>query len=121
MTRKEELENIFKDADENRRVIASKLIDEAVYQESELQKIHEILDNTGFVRVHPKNPNIQQHMPAAKAYKELSQTYNNTIKTLNMICGRNESEPEDDEFMEFLNNYKKEKNKNKENKNADAD
>jgi len=116
MTRKEELENIFKDADENHRAIVSKLIDEAVYQESELQKMHEILDKTGFVRVHPKNPNIQQFMPAAKAYKELSQTYNNTIKTLNMIYGRNESEPEDDEFSEFIDNYKKEKTKN-----ADAD
>jgi regulator of replication initiation timing len=110
MSRKEELENIFKNADENARTIIKKLIEEAVYQESELQKLHEILDMTGFVRVHPRDPNIQKFMPAAKAYKELSQTYNNTIKTLNMIYGRNEAEPEDDPFSEFLNKYKKEKN-----------
>lgn len=112
MTRKEELENIFKDVDEKHRAIIKKLIKEAVYQEAELQKMHEILDKTGFVRVHPKDPNIQKFMPAAKAYKELSQMYNNTIKTLNMIYGRNEDEPEDDGFMEFMNNYKKKKNKN---------
>ena len=100
--RRDELVTIFEGVEENRRKLVVPLIDELVYQETELLRLRRIPKETGHVQTNPHNTAMQRTFPAAKAYKELMQTYNNTIKTLNMVLGRNAIEPEDG-FDEFMN------------------
>lgn len=90
MDRAAELHNIFKDVDEGKRVIVSKLIDEAVFLETQLTE----LKKYPFIKFHPKNPNLQKITAAGKQYREYLQTYTNIIRALERTLANEETETE---------------------------
>lgn len=97
MSRADELHNIFKDVDEGKRVIVSRLIDEAVYLEERLTE----LKKYPHIKFHPSNPALQKITAAGKQYREILQTYTNIIDKLCRIYGKEESADESP-LREFL-------------------
>ena len=100
--RKSELLNIFASVDGGQRELVKKLIDEVVYLEGRMDELRQM----PFIAVHPKNPNKQKTTPAAKQYKECSQSYMNAIRILVGILSKQEVDEAEDlekrlaEFME---------------------
>ena len=90
MDRAAELHNIFKDVDEGKRVIVSRLIDEAVYLEERLAE----LKKYPHIKFHPQNPNLQKITAAGKQYREYLQTYVNLMDKLAKVYGKDEGEEE---------------------------
>ena len=78
MTRREEYDEIFRDVDENEKQLVNALIDEAVFLEEQMARLKEL----PFIKIHPKNPTLQKTTPAAKQYKECTQSYMNAIRIL---------------------------------------
>ena len=99
--RKSELLNIFSSVDGGQRELVKKLIDEVVYLEGRMDELRQM----PFIAVHPQNPQKQKTTPAAKQYKECSQSYMNAIRILVGILSKQEVNEEDellkrlDEFM----------------------
>ena len=90
MSRTDELHNIFKDVDEGKRVIVSRLIDEAVFLEEQLEELKQYPR----IKFHPKNPNIQKVTAVGKLYREYLQTYTNIIRALERTLANEEAETE---------------------------
>lgn len=101
MTRREQLDEIFKDIDPNEKSLVNNLLDEVVFLEKQMK----YLKTLPFIRVHPKNPAIQETTKAAKQYKEFSQSYMNAIRILCSLLHKVEGEEEDlvSKFMEKFN------------------
>lgn len=92
MSRREELDNIFKDIDPNEKALVSKLLDDVVFLEEQMK----YLKTLPFIRVHPKDPSRQETTKAAKQYKEFSQSYMNAIRILCSLLHKIDSSAEDD-------------------------
>ena len=90
MDRTTELHNIFKDVDEGKRVIVSRLIDEAVFLEEQLEE----LKKYPRIKSNPKYPNIQKVTATGKLYREYLQTYTNIIRALERTLANEEAETE---------------------------
>ena len=97
MSRADELHNIFKDVDEGKRVIVTRLIDEAVFLEEQLEELKQYPR----IKFHPKNPNIQKVTAAGKLYREYLQTYTNIIRALERTLA-NEEQTEDDPLQQYF-------------------
>lgn len=96
MTRREELDNIFKDIDENKKKLINPLLDEIAFLEQRMDEAKKY----PFIQIHPKDPTKQRATTAAKLYKEHSQSYMNAIRMLySMINGH---EVEEDAVQKFL-------------------
>ena len=83
MGRKEDLEKIVYKENSGNDIKASRLIDELVYLEEQMAELKKL----PFIKVHPKNPQLQKATPAAKLYKEMLQQYNNSMRLLLRIAG----------------------------------
>lgn len=92
MSRREELDNIFKDIDPNEKALVSKLLDDVVFLEEQMK----YLKTLPFIRVHPKDSSRQETTKAAKQYKEFSQSYMNAIRILCSLLHKIDSSAEDD-------------------------
>ena len=96
MTRREELDEIFKDIDENKKKLIKPLLDDISFLELRMEELKKM----PFIRVHPKDPTKQKVTKAAKLYKEHSQSYMNAIRMLySMINGH---EVEEDAVEKWL-------------------
>lgn len=96
VTRREELNDIFKDIDENKKKLINPLLDNIAF----LEKRMEELKKFPFIQIHPKDPTKQRPTTAAKLYKEHSQSYMNAIRMLySMINGH---EVEEDAVEKWL-------------------
>lgn len=98
MTRSEELHKIFEGIDEGKRAIVGNLIEEAVFIEGQLVNLKQY----PFIKIHPKNPNMQKITAAGKQYRELLQTYTNIIDKLCRIYGKEEGGEEDSPLRAFF-------------------
>lgn len=65
MTRKEELDDIFKDIEENEKKLIDPLLQEVIFLEEQMMELKKM----PFISVHPKNPSLQRKTEAAKLYK----------------------------------------------------
>lgn len=90
MTRREELDNIFKNIDSNEKMLINNLINEVIFLEEEMEKLKKL----PFIKINPKNPAMQKVTPAAKLYKEHSQSYMNAIRILVSLSRKTEGEEE---------------------------
>ena len=86
--RKKELLECFKGADGNISVIIEKLIDDAVFLEIELEKLRKL----PHIRINPKNPYMQEALPASKIYASFISRYADIINRLTNILRREEIE-----------------------------
>lgn len=101
MTRREELDEIFKNVEENQQQLVSRLLDEVVFLEERMAELKKL----PFVNVHPKNPALQRTTPAARLYKECTQSYMNAIRILCSILHKVESSAQDD-LLKLLEEFK---------------
>ncbi len=76
--RREELNQIFKDIDKTEKRLIDKLLDEIVFLEEQMINLKKV----PFIKINPKNQSQQKITPAAKLYKECSQSYMNAIRIL---------------------------------------
>lgn len=89
MSRKEELIKYLCKTDEDKMTM-EQIIDEFVFLEERLT----VLRGLPFIKVHPKNPEIQKATPAAKQYKELLQQYTNILKVISKASRIDENDDE---------------------------
>lgn len=87
-----ELDDLFKDVDENERKLVDNLINEVIYYEEQM----EALKALPFISVNPKNPAQQKTTAAAKLYKEFATSYMNAIRILLNILRKVESSAQDE-------------------------
>lgn len=92
ITRREELDEIFKDIDDNERKLINKLLDEIVFLEEQMINLKKV----PFISINPKNSNLQKVTSAAKIYKECSQSYMNAIRILLNTLRKVESSAQDE-------------------------
>ena len=92
MTRREELDEIFRDVDEDEKKLVDNLIGEVVFLEEQMER----LKTLPFISVHPKNPALQKTTSAAKQYKECSQSYMNATRILLNVLRKVESSAQDE-------------------------
>lgn len=100
MTRRDQLEEIFKNVDEGQKQLVDRLLDEVVFLEEKMIELRRL----PFVNVHPTNSALQKTTPAAKLYKECSQSYMNAIRILSSILHKVESSAQD-ELMKMLEEF----------------
>lgn len=98
MTRREELNQVFKDVNENEKTLIKPLIDEVIFLESQMMD----LKTYPFISINPKNPAQQKKTEAAKLYKECSQSYMNAIRILCSLIHKDDSQ-EDSPLRQYLN------------------
>lgn len=96
--RMNDINEIFKNADESIKKILKTTMDETVFIEEQLKE----LKKYPFLEVNPKNTSKQRQTAAAKQYKELLQQYNNCIKILLSALIKSEVK-EDSPLREYLN------------------
>lgn len=103
MDRKEELIKYLKDNCPDKLPIITPLVNDVVFLEAQLED----LKKYPFIKIHPKDNSLQKITPAGKQYKELSQTYLNTIKVLCAVVGKDTGEGESP-LRAYLNSLKNE-------------
>lgn len=87
-----ELKAIFEKVDADKAAVVSPLLPQVVFIEERLEALRAV----PHIRIHPKNPSRQEITAAGKQYKELMQSYNNTIKVLLMVLYRTENNAADE-------------------------
>lgn len=92
MDRRKELDDIFKDVKDDEKQLVDKLLDEVVFLEDKMI----YLKTLPFISVNPNKSTLQKITPAAKLYKECSQSYMNAIRILVGILHKVESSAQDD-------------------------
>ena len=97
MTRREQLNKIFENEDEDQKQLIDRLLDEVIFLENQMTELKKL----PFVNIHPNNPALQKTTPAAKLYKECTQSYMNAIRILSSILHKVESSAQD-ELMRLL-------------------
>lgn len=87
MDRRTQLDEIFRNVDEDERQLVDKLIGEVVYLEKQMEDLKKL----PFIAIHPEKPQLQKLTPAAKLYKEYSANYANIIRILLNVLRKVES------------------------------
>lgn len=103
MSRADDLKKLFNNVDKGKIDIVDKLIDEAVFLESQLKE----LKKQPFIKIHPKNPNLQKVTAAGKLYKDILAQYKDVIRYLTSVYG-NEDGNEESPLRAFISSLKKE-------------
>ncbi len=101
MDRRKQLDEIFQNVDDDQKQLINRLLDEVVFLEEKMTELKKL----PFVNIHPKNPAMQKITPAAKLYKECTQSYMNAIRILSSILHKIESSAQD-ELMKMLEEFK---------------
>lgn len=101
MTRREKLDEIFKDIDENKKDLISPLLDDVVFLEEQMEKLKKM----PFIQVHPSDPTKQRVTKASKLYKEQSQSYMNAIHILSSLLNKQDTSAQN-ELLKRLQGYK---------------
>ena len=101
MSRKDDLIKIFENVDPATKSLVIKLIDDAVFLETQLESLRKY----PFIKIHPKQPEIQKPTVASKQYKELLQQYNNIVKLLCSILHKDDSEEGASPLREYMKRF----------------
>ena len=98
----EELAEMYQRAGTEAQKLTAPLLNDAIFQQAQLQKLREYLDKNGWTMTY-QNGSYQKgrtQSPEAKTYLALTKAFNATIKTLYSVLGNKMPEPEDD-FTKF--------------------
>ena len=101
MKRKEELENIFNEIDRDIKTLIDPLITEVIFLEGKMAELKKL----PFIRVNPQDLSQQKTTPAAKQYKECTQSYMNAIRILCSVLDKQDSSAEN-ELLKRLEGFK---------------
>lgn len=97
---KDKLSDIFKNVEENKRILAENTIEHAANLTGELFELYQNIEKNKSVVISKNNPSHQLITESAKLYNKYLNTYAVLIKTLNGILEKNVIDAEDD-FDEF--------------------
>lgn len=92
MDRRKQLDEIFRNVDEDQKQLVDNLIDEVIFLEDKMRELKKL----PFIAIHPDNPARQKITSAAKLYKEHSQSYMNAVRILLSLLNKVESSAQDD-------------------------
>lgn len=92
MTQQEQLQEFFKNVDEDKKQFAFDCIEEYCFFLDRIKELKEL----PYIRIDKNNPQKQQLTPAAKLIKEYSQIIDSKRKTLLMILYKVESSAADE-------------------------
>lgn len=95
------LREIFQRIDPEKADLVDGLIHDAAFLKSENYQLREALTVTGMVKIHPKNPELQKPVEAAKQYLKNVNSYAVIIKTLNGVLNKNMLDDDDDDLADF--------------------
>ncbi len=101
----ERWKELFAQTDESTQKAANGLIQKAAFINSMCWELEQVIEKSGAIKVHPKNPELQKQVLAVKEYARLSESYANIVNKLNAIRLKNTSEGED-EFIKFMEEMK---------------
>lgn len=90
--RREDLQRIFEDVDPGERVLVDQLIREVCFLEERMEELR----TQPFIVHHPTRPGITKSTPAAKQYKECSQSYMNAVRILLNILRKTQTDAADE-------------------------
>lgn len=98
MSRRNELLAYLKGNDNGELI--EPMVDEVVFLEQQLAELRKL----PFIRVHPRNPEMQKVTPASRMYVSLMAQYNANIRTLARLSGKTELE-EDSPLRSWVKNH----------------
>lgn len=90
MSRVQDLRKLFNGVDKGKMEIVNNLIDEAVFLEKQLVELRK----QPFIKIHPKNPNLQKITAAGKLYKDILAQYKDVIRYLTSVYGKEDGAEE---------------------------
>lgn len=90
--RREELQGIFRDVDPSERILVDQLIREVAFLEERMAELRA----QPFIAHHPTRPGVTKSTPAAKQYKETSQSYMNALRILLNILRKTQTDAADE-------------------------
>ena len=96
----ERIKEIFSKADETLLLLNDGAIWEAARIRVELDVMHEIIKNTGRIKISSKNPTLQKELPVSKTIEKVRASYINYMAKLSKVLGIAIDEDEDE-----LNDY----------------
>lgn len=92
----ERIKSLFEGADESQLNLIDGALWEAARIRVELNKLHEIVKESGLIKVHPQNPALQKELPVSKLIVKARANYLNYISKLANLLGKNINDDEDD-------------------------
>lgn len=87
MTRRKQLDKIFKNIDDEQKKLVDRLLDEVVFLEDKMTELKQY----PFIRSHPNDLALQKPTAAAKLYKECNASYSNIIRILLSVLNKEEN------------------------------
>jgi len=92
---------IFDGIDEKQLALIDGAIWEAARLRVELNKLHDLVKQSGLIKVDPENPLRQKELTVSRMIVKVRANYLNYIAKLSQILGRNLNDEEDDDLSEF--------------------
>lgn len=103
MTRKEELQNLFKDAGTEKRLVAQEVIENVCFLEEQISNLRKLPQ----LIIHPEMPELQRRSEASKVLIPYLQQYNISVKFLtSLLLG----EAGEDDGLEVLKAFQEKVN-----------
>ena len=96
----ERIKALFDGVDEKQLALVDGAIWEAARLRVELNRLNEIVKQTGLMKVHPDNPGMQKELPASRLIVKVRANYLNYIAKLSGVLGKSDID-EDDDMEEF--------------------
>lgn len=96
--RRKELDSCFEMCSKETKIIVSRLIDEVINLEIQLDEIKKLPK----YKVHPQHPDIIKPLPVFKMQKDLMQQYNIAIKNLHSMENRNNDQDDESPLRKYL-------------------
>lgn len=92
----ERIKALFIGCDENQLELIDGAIWECARLRIELNKLHDIVKQTGLIKVHPSNPGMQKELPVSKLIVKVRANYLNYVAKLSNMLGKNIDDDGDD-------------------------
>lgn len=97
----ERIKSLFDGIDEKQLALIDGAIWEAARLRVELNKLHDLVKQSGLIKVDPENPLRQKELTVSRMIVKVRANYLNYIAKLSQILGRNLNDEEDDDLSEF--------------------
>lgn len=91
---------LFDGVDEKQLALVEGALWEAARLRVELNRLNEIVKQSGLVKVHPDNPGMQKELPVSRLIVKVRANYLNYIAKLSAVLGKSDID-EDDDMEEF--------------------
>ena len=95
------LKEIFAEIEPTKSKLVEGLIEDAAFLKAETHELRLLIAETGMVKIHPKQRDLQKSTEAAKQYLKNVNSYAVVIKTLNGVLNKSITEDDDDELADY--------------------